>query len=275
MTLRSFLLSLPVLAATSVGTGAWAVPVIVNGGFETTTMSAASQINTTNVTGWSTTGYNFLFFPGTATKSGSLSTQYGALILSGTLPSGASNGFPATSPNGGNFVGADGDFQVAAITQTVTGLTPGIRYAVSFLWGAAQQKGYTPATAEQWKVSLGNEMHSTPVINNPSQGFSGWFAQSLTYTATSTSQVLSFLAAGTPSGAPPFALLDGVSITAVAEPASWMTLVVAMLSIIGLVNVRRHSSRLARLAETGDGARPTAARPRRRRRRCYVHGAAC
>lgn len=275
MTLRSFLLSLPVLAAVSVGTGARAVPVIVNGGFETTTMSVASQMTTTNVTGWSTTGYNFLFFPGTATTSGALSQQYGALILSGTLPSGASNGFPATSPDGGNFVGADGDYQVGAITQTVTGLTPGIQYAVSFLWGAAQQKGYTPATTEQWKVSLGNEMHATPVINNPSRGFSGWFAQSLTYTATSTSQVLSFLAAGTPSGAPPFALLDGVSITAVAEPASWMTLVVAMLSIIGLVNVRRRSSRLARLAGAGDGAPTATAKPRRRRRRCYVHGAAC
>jgi hypothetical protein len=281
MTLRPFLLSVPILLAAAVGTGAQAVPVIVNGNFETTSFTSSTQMNTTNVTGWSTSGYNFVFFPGTATTTGAASVQYGALILQGTLPSGASNGFPATSPRGGNFVGADGDFTVGAITQTVTGLTVGLQYAVSFYWGAAQQKGsgYTSATTEQWQVSLGSELHSTPIINNPPQGFTAWLSQTLTYTATSTSEVLSFLAAGTPSGAPPFSLLDGVSITAVAEPASWMTLVVAVLSIIGVANLRRRASRLARPA-TANGEAPPAGRaghtkPRRRRRRSYAHSAAC
>ena len=275
MMLRPFLLSLPVLVAASVWTVAHAVPVIVNGNFETTSMAVSSQINTTNVTGWSTSGYNFIFFPGTATTTGSLSTQYGALILSGTLPSGASNGFPAASPSGGNFVGADGQFQVGAITQTVTGLTPGALYSLSFLWGAGQQQGYTPATTEQWQVTLGSELHSTPIINNPSQGFTGWLSQSLTYTATSTSEVLSFLAAGTPSGAPPFVLLDGVSITAVAEPASWMTLVAAVLSIIGVANLKRRSSRRARSTTANGEAQPVGHPKPRRRRRSYAHGAAC
>jgi len=281
MTLRTFLLSVSLLLAASAWTGARAVPVITNGGFETTSFTASTQMNTTNLTGWSTSGYNFVFFPGTATTTGAASVQYGALILQGTLPSGASNGFPATSPSGGNFVGADGDFQVGAITQTITGLTVGIQYAVSFYWGAAQQNGsaYTSATTEQWQVTLGSELHSTPIINNPPQGFTGWLSQSLTYTATSTSEVLSFLAAGTPSGAPPFSLLDGVSITAVAEPASWMTLVAAVLSIIGVANLRRRSSRLARLAaangETPPADRAGHAKPRRRRRRSYAHSAAC
>ena len=203
--------------------------------------------------------------------------QYGAFILSGTLPSGASNGFPNSSPSGGNFVGADGDFTVGAITQTITGLIPNTQYAISFLWGAAQQKGYTPATTEQWKVTLGSELHSTPIINNPSQGFTGWLSQTLIYTATSTSEVLSFLAAGTPSGAPPISLLDGVSIINVAEPASWMTLVVAVLSIIGVAHLKRRSSRRARLAEAnGDppAGRASRSKPRRRHRRSYAHGAA-
>lgn len=281
MALRSCLLSVPVLLAASGWTVAHAVPVITNGGFETTSFTASTQMNTTNVTGWSTSGYNFVFFPGTATTTGAASVQYGALILQDTLPSGASNGFPATSPSGGNFLGADGDFQVGAITQTVTGLTVGIQYALSFYWGAAQQKGsaYTAATTEQWKVTLGNELHSTPVINNPAQGFTGWLSQTLLYTATSTSEVLTFLAAGTPSGAPPFALLDSVSITAVAEPASWVTLVAAVLSIIGVANLRRRSSHRARLAAANGEAQPAGrgghAKPRRRRRRSYAHGAAC
>jgi len=281
MTLRPFLLGVPILLAASVWNVAHAVPVIVNGDFEQTSLTASTQMNTTNVTGWSTSGYNFLFFPGTATTTGAASVSYGQFYLQGNLPSGASNGFPATSPSLGNFVGADGDFSVGAITQTITGLTVGIQYAVSFYWGAAQQKGsgYTSATTEQWKVTLGSELHSTPIINNPSQGFTGWLSQSLTYTATSTSEVLSFLAAGTPSGAPPFSLLDGVSITAVAEPASWMTLVAAVLSIIGVAHLRRRSSQRARLAaadgETPPAARAGHAKPRRRRRRSYAHSAAC
>ena len=278
MTLRPFLLSVPMLLAAAVGTGARAVPVIVNGDFETTSLTASAQMNTTNVSNWSTTGYNFLFFPGTATTTGAASVSYGQFYLGGTLPSGASNNFPASSPTGGNFIAADGDFSVAPITQTVTGLTVGIQYAVSFYWAAAQQKNYTGAQTEQWKVSLGSEQYATPIINNPQQGFTGWFKQSITYTATSTSEVLSFLAAGTPSGAPPFSLLDGVSIMAVAEPASWMTLVVAVLSIIGVAQLKRRSSRLARLA-AANGEAPPASRtahvkPRRRRRRSYAHGAA-
>ena len=279
MTLRPFLLSLPVLVAVAIGTAAQAVPVIVNGDFEQTSLTASTQMNTTNVTGWSTSGYNFLFFPGTATTTGAASVSYGQFYLSGTLPSGASNNFPNASPSGGNFIGADGDFSVGAITQTINGLTVGIQYAVSFYWAAAQQKTYTPATTEQWKVTLGTELHSTPIINNPSQAFTGWLSQTLLYTATSTSEVLSFLAAGTPSGAPPFSLLDGVSIMAVAEPASWMTLVVAVLSIIGVAQLKRRSSRLARLAaangEAPPAGRPSQGKPRRRRRRSYAQGAAC
>lgn len=278
MTLRPFLLSVSVLLAASVGTGAWAVPVIVNGDFETTSLTASAQVNTTNVTGWSTAGYNFLFFPGTATTTGAASVSYGQLYLGGTLPSGASNNFPNASPTGGNFIAADGDFQVGAITQTINGLTVGIQYAVSFYWAAAQQKNYAGAQTEQWKVSLGSEQYATPVINNPQQGFTGWFKQSLTYTATSTSEVLSFLAAGTPSGAPPFSLLDGVSIMAVSEPASWMTLVVAVLSIIGVANLKRRPSRLVRLAAANGEAPPAGQAPRsklrRRHRRGYAHGAA-
>ena len=282
MTLRLFLLSVPILLAAAAGTGAQAVPVIVNGDFEQTTLISpnSAQMTTSNVTGWSTTGYNFLFFPGTATTTGAKPTSYSQLYLGGSTTVGASNYFPATSPAGGNFVAADGDFSVGAITQTVTGLTAGLKYAVSFYWGAAQQTGYSGATTEQWKVSLGSEMYATPVVTNPNQSFSGWFAQTFTYTATSASQVLSFLAVGTPSGAPPFVLLDGVSIAvAVAEPASWMTLVAAVLSIIGVARLKRRSSRLAGLAAANGDAQPAGraghAKPRRRRRRSYAQGAAC
>jgi hypothetical protein len=47
----------------------------------------------------------------------------------------------------------------------------------------------------------------------------------MTFTPTSTSETLSFLAIGTPGGVPPLALLDGVSLSDIPEPASWALLV--------------------------------------------------
>ena len=42
------------------------------------------------------------------------------------------------SPDGGNFVAIDGDPNFAVpLTQTVTGLTPGERYSISFYQAAA------------------------------------------------------------------------------------------------------------------------------------------
>jgi hypothetical protein len=45
-----------------------------------------------------------------------------------------------------------------------------------------------------------------------------WTKQTLTFTADSTSNVLSFLAVGTPNGAPPFSLLSSVSVTPASVP---------------------------------------------------------
>jgi PEP-CTERM motif len=65
-------------------------------------------------------------------------------------------------------------------------------------------------------------------VDNASHGFTGWTYQTLDFTADNTSDVLSFLAVGTPNGVPPFSLLDGVSVNAIPEPMS------ATLMLIGL-----------------------------------------
>jgi hypothetical protein len=74
-------------------------------------------------------------------------------------------------------------------------------------------------------VSLRNQTQYTPVIDLTSEGFSGWTQLTMTFTPTSTSETLSFLAIGTPGGVPPLALLDGVSLSDIPEPASWALLV--------------------------------------------------
>ena len=215
-----------------------AVNLVQNGGFETTSLSHSSSFaqyftGGDKVAHWSTNGYNLLFYPGTATTSGG-DTEYGAGNVKFHGPAnGAANGF-TDSPTGGNFVGADGAFVVSPIQQTLTGLKVGKKYVVGFDWAAAQQLGFDGPTTEQWQVSLGGETHATTVWNNPSHGFKPWSHEAFTYTATATTEVLSFLAVGTPEGRPPFALLDGVSATgAVPEAATW-AMMVAGLGVVGV-----------------------------------------
>ena len=94
-------------------------------------------------------------------------------------------------------------------------------------------------------MSLGNETHSTAVISNVSHGFSGWVHQTFTFTAASASEVLSFLAVGTPAGVPPFALLDGVTLAAaVPEPSSW-ALMLGGFAVVGFIARRRRSDPVA------------------------------
>jgi len=191
--------------------------LIVNGGFETTTgSSSGGQLGyNVNATGWSTTGYNFLFTPGSADTTGVTGSD-GNLQLWGP-GNGSANGLPATSPAGGNYVAADGAYEVGAINQTLSGLTVGAQYTVSFYYAGAQQEGvnFTAPTTEAWQVSFGSSTQTTPVLNNAGKGFTGWQSETFTFTADNTSDVLSFLAEGTPSGVPPFSLLDGVDV----EPA--------------------------------------------------------
>jgi hypothetical protein len=61
-------------------------------------------------------------------------------------------------------------------------------------------------------------------VNNADHGFSGWMHQTFNFTAASTSSTLNFLSIGTPTGVPPFELLDGVSVydTSVPEPLSFL-----------------------------------------------------
>jgi hypothetical protein len=81
----------------------------------------------------------------------------------------------------------------------------------------------------------------TPVLQNANHGFTGWRQQTLSFVVTSATEVLSFLAIGTPAGVPPFALLDGVTISEVPEPGS-LVLLGAGLGVAGLASWRRQTA---------------------------------
>lgn len=219
MNFTAFLTAVAAVAAlASAPAHATPVNLVTNGGFETLTNGAGQLGYNTVATGWTTTGYNFVYAPNTADSTGATGS-YGNVKLWGPGV-GANNGF-TNSPTGGNFLAADGAYEVAPIYQTISGLVIGQTYNLTFNWAAAQQYNYSGSTTEQWAVSLGNQTISTAVYNDPNHGFSGWMSESFTYTATSTSEVLSFLSKGTPNGEPPFSLLDSVSLTAnVPEPSS-------------------------------------------------------
>lgn len=151
---------------------------------------------------------------------------------------------PGPSPDGGNFLGVDGDSNFATpFSQTVNGLTVGASYTLSFYQAAGQQFGFNGATTERWQVTFGGDTQLSTLMNNAEHGKVDWNQQSLTFVANSASQVLTFFAVGTPGGAPPFVLLDGVTLTenvppppSVPEPTT--TLLIG-LGLAGIPVVRR------------------------------------
>ncbi len=236
------MLATAVLIAGTMGGTANAMNLVTNGGFEILTNGIGQIDNNTIATGWSSAGYNFVFDGATADSVGSTG-QYGGLTLWGPA-NGFTNGL-GPSPDGGNFVAADGAFGVAPIEQTLIGLVAGKSYAVKFYWAGAQQAGFTGPQDEHWNVKLGNgPVQSTATYFNSTGGFSGWRAERFIFTAAGASEVLSFLAVGHPDGVPPFSLLDGVSASAVPEPASWAMLI-AGFGLVGATARRRRTNAVA------------------------------
>ncbi len=234
-------LIIAIVAAAAAAVPATAANLVANGDFELG-YKQNTEFNTSyypgdGPTGWTSEtflAFNLYFDPATATTVGAR-TQYGS-DRQDLAPS-----FYG-SPTGGKFVALDGDAtNRGPLTQMINGLTTGKRYVVAFDWGASQLQNCEGPTTEQLQVGFGSQSQKTAILANPSQGFTGWMHDTFTFNASGPSQVLSFLSLGTPVGLPPIAVLDGVSVTAVPEPAVWGLLVVGF-GFVGLA-VRRRASR--------------------------------
>jgi hypothetical protein len=231
--LKKFILTISLAASLAVTTAAQATQFVTNGSFSSLTLGLGliGTRGTNNATGWSTSGYNIVFNNATTSL---------ASVALWDASNGGANSWNGMAPGGVNFVAMDGDYDTSPINQTITGLTPGKSYTLSFEYAFSQQKGYTGATLQNISASFGGStiFTSSPNYALPSSGFSGWSTETLNVTATNTSEVLSFLAYGN-MPFPPFALLTAVSLTgAVPEPASWAMMIVG-LGAIGVAARRR------------------------------------
>lgn len=244
--MRNFLFALVVVGSSLVSAQASAATNLVqNGDFESG-YAGNTEFNSYynpngGPTGWVSETYkafNLYYSAATATTV-SAQTQYGSdkQMLAPSF---------VASPTGGNFVALDGDpTNRGYLTQEISGLTKGKEYVVSFDWGASQLQNRTGPTTEQLSVGFGGGTQTTALVHNESQGFTGWMHDSMTFHATSTSQVLSFLSLGTPVGLPPIAVLDGVSVAAVPEPAMWGLMLVGFGLVGTAVRRRRTGTVLA------------------------------
>lgn len=189
---------------------------------------------------------------------------------------------PSTCPGCGNYAASDGDPTFSRALFQAVSLTANETYLLTFDYAGAQfRRNFGPtaglewngASETAWQVTLDGmvltdvnspmvqlncptltpcgttggtlEQATTDVLSIVSNGFSGWLAESITFTApTSGPQILSFFAMGAPNGLPPAALLGNVVLTAVPEPTTLSLISVGILGL-GVVGLRSRTKRSA------------------------------
>ena len=216
--------------------------LVQNPGFETNP-SSLGQILSANLPNWSVVGSNALYPQGYAWVFKYATGSNGTFGLYNSSTPGTTGAIPAPPGGGGTeFYGVDSTFHPSVLSQTLTNLTIGKTYAVSFDWAASQQIGFSGATTDTFAVTFGATTLNTSTITLASQTFSGWQVATLDFVATATTETLSFVDNGVclvpgalcgpgDSGGPPFSLLDNVSVTAVPEPSTWAMMILGFASL--------------------------------------------
>jgi len=175
----------------------------------------------TSIAGWSYDGYGYAMNVADQAVSGFAGPATFSLW---DAANGGANSWNGLAAHGGNFVGFDTALGYPTdISQTISGLTPGQQYSLGYSYAFAQQAGFTDPTYQSWTVNIsdsnGNTAYNTYTgANLPAAGFSGWTDVTASFTATSSSETLSFNGGFDGAGAPPFALLSNVSLNDLAAP---------------------------------------------------------
>lgn len=240
--------ALAAAAAVGAGSAASAGPTIINGDFSASNYGSSSQFGvcssvyltcTQGVTGWQGDfGLTEWFTAPGQEAANQWNDPLDYFTTSG--PNAVS-----ASPGGGAFLAIDGDpSDPGQVSTTVTGLTVGNTYTLTFDWAAAQFENRNAAyQVDLEAIIMGTgaaTSSTTPLEVEGQHAFSGWMNGSLTFTATDEIETLSFLATGSPSGEPPVALLDDVSFS-VPEPATWAMMILGFGAIGVAMRRRNHA----------------------------------
>jgi len=249
ITANAWLVMLALWAAT---TSADAASLVQNGGFETNASSTSSYPADWTLTA-SHTGSLIAADITTpvATQVTSYDSQLVEMAIDGITP------VVNASPAGGNYFMMDaGSTYDGTLSQKITGLVAGQSYNLSFYqtagletYNAVWPYAANATATVNWQVSLGNEVINATVMTisatkttkgNYTAATSGWQEVKLYFTATSSTETLSFFASG--SGSPPMAFLDGVTLaSSVPEPEQW-TLLLFGFPMLALINRRQQTS---------------------------------
>ena len=237
-----------------------------------------------NPTGWTGSGDAYIAHPCTGTcvpgqpGDESAASQYGPISTSENPTDLTPSVFKSAASNYVMAVGdanTDSGFQSA----TLTGLTVGETYELTFYQGASQEKNYGGDSSDQWVVALSTSglqvscpagpspgpctygssdphasIQTSPLMNVPTGTADGWEPVTMFLTADSPTEKLSFLAWSNQGAqnltVPPVLFLAGIDAD-LPEPSTWAMMIVGFLGIGGLAWRR---SRRAALAAQGSKA---------------------
>lgn len=148
---------------------------------------------------------------------------------------------PTVSPDGGTWVGLgiSGDY-IEQFGQTLSGLAVGQTYTVS--WQAANFGVKNHGDSYLGSNAISVMLDGATIGQGATLGLSpNWATQSLTFVATSASQMLSFRLA---QGEKAYMGIDGISVTtggltpAVPEPSTWALMAMGVVAV-GAMRRRR------------------------------------
>lgn len=141
---------------------------------------------------------------------------------------------PTESPDGGTWVGLgiNGSY-IESFGQTLSGLTIGQTYTVS--WQAANFGINNSANSYLGSNAIGVMLDGASIGQGASLSLSSaWSTQSLTFVATSASQLLSFQLATSEKA---YLGIDGISVStggttpAVPEPSTWVLMAIGVAAL--------------------------------------------
>ncbi len=155
------------------------------------------------------------------------------------------------SPDGTQYLGIQ-DLDTFAprvnargITQTVSGLTVGATYQLTFY---SMSNHDDPGGSQDWQVTFGGDSR-TGLVTGPAVNQTGnWVQSTMSFTASAASEALTFMAQYLPGSVPEMLNLDGVVLTqssapppvaAVPEPETYALIVGGLLAMRLVVRRRR------------------------------------